>query len=126
MKKRKRNDLILIGCLLLIGIFSLLGVEWYKSETTKNGEAIVFVEGKEIGRYSLKQDDEILIEGFQGTNYLIIRDGKAWIEEAQCPDKICIHAGKISKNGETIVCLPNKVVVEIVNGTENEIDISTN
>ena len=87
---------------------------------------MVYVDGKEVGRYPLTGEDEILIDGLKGTNTLIISEGKAWIEEAQCPDKICMHAGKISKNGETIVCLPNKVVVEIVNGADNEIDISTN
>ena len=33
--------------------------------------------------------------------------------EADCPDKICVNTGKISKIGETIVCLPHRVVVEI-------------
>lgn len=126
MVKKKRNDLLLIGCLLIIGVFSLLAVEWYKTSTTKNAQVVVLVDGTEIGRYLLSQDEEILIKGTKGDNFLVIKNGKAWIEEADCPDKLCMHAGKISKNGETIVCLPNKIVVEVVNGEENEIDISTN
>ncbi len=126
MIKTKRNDLILIACILVIGIIGIVSVEWYKSSSTSNGEAVVFVDGKETGRYPLNVDTEVRIEGVNGYNYLIIRSGKAWIEEADCPDKICIYHGKIHKNGETLVCLPNKVVVEVQNGEENEVDISTN
>ena len=126
MAKKKRNDLLLIGCLLALGIFSFLSVEWYKTSTTKNAQVVVFVDGTETGRYLLAQDEEILIKGTKGDNLLVIKNGKAWVEEAECPDKLCVHTGKISRNGETIVCLPNKIVVEVVNGEENEIDISTN
>ena len=45
--------------------------------------------------------------------------------EANCPDEICVHHKPISKNGETIVCLPNKVVVVIKNGIEREVDGGT-
>ena len=126
MVKKKRNDLILIGCALLIGILGYLGVEWYKSETTHQGEAVVYVDGKEVARYALTDEGEYVITGVNGENHLVIEGGKAYIEAAECPDKICIYSGKISKNGETLVCLPNKVVVEIVNGTESDVDISTN
>ena len=126
MSKKKRNDWILIGALLVLGISAIFCVEGYKKANTKNGEAVVFVDGKEIGRYPLKEDTTVLIEGKTGTNLLVIEDGKAFIKEADCPDKICVYHGKIDKNKETIVCLPNKVVVEIQNGQDNEIDISTN
>ena len=126
MAKKKRNDLLLIGCLLALGILSFLSVEWYKTSTTKNAQVVVFVDGTETGRYLLAQDEEILIKGTKGDNLLVIKNGKAWVEEAECPDKLCVHTGKISRNGETIVCLPNKIVVEVVNGEKNEIDISTN
>jgi len=48
-----------------------------------------------------------------GKNVLVIENGEASIKSATCPDKICVSHRKISKSGETIVCLPNKVVVEI-------------
>lgn len=40
-------------------------------------------------------------------------DGQVWVTEATCPDKICIHQGKISQEGETIVCLPNRMIIQI-------------
>ena len=42
--------------------------------------------------------------------------------EADCPDQLCVHQKAISKDRETIVCLPNKVVVEVKSKTESEFD----
>ncbi|MBQ5523338.1 MAG: NusG domain II-containing protein, partial [Oscillospiraceae bacterium] len=49
-------------------------------------------------------------------------DGEAWISEANCPDKLCMGFGKISKNGEVIVCLPNRLIVVIEDGEAAEVD----
>ena len=56
------------------------------------------------------------------TNVLTIRDGRADMTEADCPDKLCVHQKAISKNHEMIVCLPNKVVVEVTGSEENGFD----
>lgn len=56
----------------------------------------------------------IEIPGKVGKCILIISDGKADMESADCPNQICVHHGAISHTGETIVCLPNRVVIEIV------------
>ena len=42
-----------------------------------------------------------------------ISDGKVWVTDANCPDKTCEHTGKISRAGQSIVCLPNGVTVSI-------------
>ena len=46
----------------------------------------------------------------------MIRDGKADVTEADCPDKLCVLQGKISRSGQTIICLPNKTMVTIKGG----------
>jgi hypothetical protein len=51
---------------------------------------------------------------------LVIKDGKAFIQNADCPDKICAEHKPISKTGETIVCLPHKLVIEITENEEND------
>lgn len=51
------------------------------------------------------------VEGF---NYLIIRDGNAWISEADCPNHDCVKKGKISQNGEMLVCIPHRLTVTII------------
>ena len=52
-----------------------------------------------------------------GHNKVIIGDGVVWMEEADCPDKLCVNQGRISKAGQTIICLPNRIMVTIIGGT---------
>ena len=84
--------------------------------TSKDGEKVsVRVDGKEIARYELSEDREVVIDGYNGgVNTLIIKDKKAYIKDADCPDKLCEHQGKIHLVGQSLVCLPHRVVVEIV------------
>jgi hypothetical protein len=51
-----------------------------------------------------------------------ISDGYARIAEADCPDKLCVKDGMISKPGQSLVCLPNKVVVEVKGVRDTETD----
>ena len=83
----------------------------------------VTVDGKIYGTYPLDKDEEISIQkDGKTTNLLVIRDGKADVTEADCPDKLCVHQKAISKTNETIVCLPNKVVVQVIGAGESELD----
>ena len=56
----------------------------------------------------------IEIPGKVGKCFLVISDGKADMESADCPNQICVHHSAISHTGETIVCLPNRVVIEVI------------
>lgn len=51
-----------------------------------------------------------------------IQDGEAEITKASCPDKVCVRHRSVSRQGESLVCLPNKMVVEIKNGEDSGID----
>lgn len=120
----KKNDLILISVVLFLAAL----VFGFRLLTTKEagGTAIVYVDTRKAAAYSLEEEGEYLIETEHGNNVLVIRDGKADVTEADCPDKLCVKQREISKNGETIVCLPHKVVVEIANTKEKELDAITN
>ena len=75
------------------------------------------------GTYALGEEQEIpIVQDGVTTNVLTIRDGRADMTEADCPDKLCVHQKAISKNHEMIVCLPNKVVVEVTGSEENGFD----
>lgn len=75
---------------------------------------VISVSGVEYERLPLDTDADVIIPGERGlNNHLVIKDGTAEITDALCPDKICVHQKSISHDGETIVCLPNKVVIEI-------------
>lgn len=118
----KKNDLILIGSVLVVALLLLLGIKLYGIWTTKDGQAVVTINGEEVKRFPLNQDTEFLFETEYGYNRLVIKDGEAMIREADCPDGICAGHNAISKQKETIVCLPHKLVVTIENGEEGEFD----
>lgn len=93
------------------------------SDTSDTGASVeVIVDGAIYGTYPLDVDKEIPTEGRETTNLLVIKDGKADVTEADCPDKLCVHQKAISKTNETIVCLPNKVVVQVIGAGESELD----
>lgn len=118
-----RNDKVLIAVLLFLSICSL-GIQKF---TQKPGEnVLVTVNGKEYGSYSLTEENQIEIaQSKDKKNVLVIKDHSAYIQEASCKDLICVHQRKIKKTGETIICLPNQVVVEIIGGKEEDVDMIT-
>lgn len=120
-RKKRRHDIIL-GLLLLIIAATLFAVDVTGvSGSSRNKTVIVSIDGKKEAEYPLKEDGVYLLKGSHlGTNKLVIKDGKAYIEEASCPDKQCMKQGKISKPGEMLVCLPNRVVIKIVDANEEE------
>ena len=67
----------------------------------------------------LDKDQEISIND---TNLLVIQEGCVFMKKAECPDHSCVKQGKISKNKESIVCLPNKVIVEVISNQDSELD----
>lgn len=114
--KLRKADLLLLAAALVFGAV-LAAVLLLRSP---GGTVQVRVAGAVTAAYPLDVDASYTITGANGgTNLLVIEDGAARIEEASCPDGVCIHTGRIRRNGQSIVCLPNQVVVEIVSDTEN-------
>ncbi len=118
-KSKIRYDIILIIGLLVITMVIAMAVRF----TQKTGKTVVVsVDGVVKYTFPLDENLEFKIEGYEGgTNYLVIKDGEAYLTEASCPDLLCVHMGKISSQGQSIICLPNRVVVEIRDDNENEI-----
>lgn len=77
-------------------------------------EVRITARGQEYGVYPLDRDTEIEITGHGHTNIVEISEGKVWMEHSDCHNQICVNTKAISRTGETIVCLPNRVVVEII------------
>ena len=113
-----KNDIILAAVLAAAAV--ALAVIFFLIPEEKQGNiAVVTIEGMEYGRYSLSKDQTVEISNEKGHNTLIIKDSKAYMEEADCPDGYCIYRGNISTVGETIVCLPHRLVVEIISGDDD-------
>ena len=105
-----RNDLLFIGGLLLVVAIAALSL-WLFSRA---GDTVtVTVDGQVFGTYSLNEDRRVEIRNGDGYNLLVIENGRARIEVASCPDGICSAHRPIEREGESIICLPNKVVVEV-------------
>lgn len=117
-KSKIRYDRILIIGLLVITMVIAMAVRF----TQKTGKTVVVsVDGVVKYTFPLDEDLEFEIEGYEGgTNYLVIKDGEAYLTEASCPDLLCVHMGKISSQGQSIICLPNRVVVEIRDDNESD------
>lgn len=120
-KRLKKNDILFI---VVVGVLLFFLVVFMQLAGGREGARVqVTVDGEVYGIYSLTQEQtvDIVIDG-ETTNTLVIAEGEADMIWAECPDKLCVHQKAISKSNETIVCLPNKVVVQVLGGEESEFD----
>ena len=123
VNRKHRNDVIFIAVLLLI--VSLIGAAFF-SLRGEGDTVTVSVDGKHYGTYPLHTDLTLSIrtgENGEEENLLVIRDGKAYVESATCPDGICADHKPISREGESIVCLPHRVVITVQTSDGEEPDI---
>ncbi len=123
MKKDKikiKKDILLITVIVMIALVVFLFIHFF---IKKDGSMVVVKINGDINyKGSLYQSKELVVDGYQkGSNRIVIQDGFVYMADADCPDKLCEHMGKISKTGENIVCMPHRVVVEIV-GDGSELD----
>jgi hypothetical protein len=119
--RKYKNDIIFIAAILAVVAIAAVALLLLRGE---GSTVTVEVDRQIIGTYSLAIDRVVDIPTDDGEmNRLVIRDGKAFMESATCPDGVCVSHRPISREGETIVCLPHKVVVTVIGGNENEPDV---
>lgn len=119
--KMKKNDWILVLVILCV---ACSGLFLYTKFGQQNAEKVVVkVNGEIKAIYLLSEDQEVKIND---TNVFVIENGKVKMTEANCPDQICVKHKPILKNKESIICLPNKVIVEIVSNEKADIDVIAN
>lgn len=120
----KKGDYIVIFIILLIAGFTFLYTN-KKNISEKNNYKYVLIEvnGKEYKRLPLEGNNKIKIKTKYGNNTVEIKDGKVKMPESDCKDKICIHMKSISIPGQSIICLPNRIVVSIEQEGEKEVDV---
>lgn len=118
----KKADLYLLGGCLLLALSSFFLYKVYYHED--GGTVVVTVDGAVCKRLPLDKNTSyaISVNEDANPNVLTIHDGFAFMTEAHCPDKLCMHQKKISKKGETIICLPRKIVISIDSTNQNDID----
>lgn len=115
---KTKKDLLLVIILLIIAAAGFAINNFIRLAPASYVE--VSVDGQVQYQLDINQDTELLINGWNGgTNHLIVKDHTIWIDEASCPDKRCIHQGKITAgefqlNGQLISCRPHRLIVRIV------------
>lgn len=123
MKKYKLDFWIIIF-LILAAVISFVFLNSFSNAEGGYVEIVVDKETKEI--FPLNENKEYIISEGGHSNTIKIWDSKVWITDASCPDKLCVKQGKIDKGGQSIICLPNKVVVKIVSDKTDDIDAVAN
>ena len=116
-----KKDILFLVCVISLALI-VWGIYAYCNQ---NGADTVFViqDGKQVGAYPLEEDKIVIVTwGEDEYNLLMISDGTAFMSDADCPDRLCMHQGAISRDGQTIVCLPHKLVVEVVGGEKETYD----
>lgn len=123
----KKKDLLLIGILLLL---SLLPTAYFFADGTlsRTGRtyAVIQVDGKEYKTVPLdthRGTTLITVKTSAGYNTIAVQDESIGVVEADCADHICIDEGFISRPGQTVVCLPHKVLIEVRSDDGDEPDI---
>ena len=110
------RDVILVVAVLSVAVVVLI----VTGSHGKEGSYVsVMVQNTEIARYSLGADGIYAINS--GTNTIEIKDGRVRMLEAECPNHLCVHQGWVRFEGQSIVCLPNKVTVSVC-GTGEGLD----
>lgn len=118
MLKKRKKDLIFIFSILIFAVFLLLIQRVYGNAQDEADIVKITVDQKLYGTYDLNKNQTITIQNDLGINTIQIQNKDVWMEEADCPDGYCKEQGHISKNKQTIVCLPHKLVVEISDDSE--------
>jgi hypothetical protein len=122
MKRRRLGDAVLIVGFLLLAAVGAVYLFCFRG----GGDTVtVTVDGQLYAAYPLSQDREVIIRTDGGEqNVLVIRNGKASVRSATCPDGICASHRPIFRDGESIVCLPHRVVITVtVQGDADAPDI---
>lgn len=102
----KKADIILSATILVLAFASIFFFAAFK----KQGRTVrISVDNRIYGEYDLDTDQTVRL----AHNTVQIKNGKVMVSHADCTDQICVNKGQIAAVGESIVCLPNTVVVEV-------------
>lgn len=115
----KKRDWIFLAVVI---VAAAAGILWFSFGYSTPGNMVeVTVDGELVGTYPLAEAREIFLPAKGNeTNRLVIGNGQASMEWADCPDQICVEHAAISHIGEEIVCLPNRVVVRLTGAQDSQ------
>lgn len=110
-----KKDLLFIAAILLAASLAFFFFRPQPSESLSRAE--ISVDGETVMELDLSEDQVLTVDGAGGGyNRIQVRDGAVSVLEASCPDKVCVHTGTVRYPGETIVCLPNRMIITVIQG----------
>lgn len=124
MSKKLKADVAVIAAIGIVAtlFFAIPHLNGDLSETV-----IVNQDGRIYGEYPLYNDAVIPVYYESGGyNLILVSEGEVSVTDADCPDKLCVKQRAVSKNGESIICLPHRLVVQISSREESDLDAVTN
>ena len=116
MRIIKKMDIVIIAVLILLSFTPHLIFFKTSQKSSKNNYAIIQVDGKihkKIGLSNVKKSEKVNLNLPNGKNTLLIKNNSIQMKSANCNDALCVKQGNISKVGQTIICLPHKLIIEI-------------
>ena len=134
----RKADIILFIALVVLGLAASFALSMSHSAAGANAKVIIESGGGLYATYPLFEDRTLVVPApkqskvdapaadpgdaaasqYDYYNVVEIKDGKVSVTEASCKNQVCVRHGAISRSGESIVCLPNRLVVRIENGSE--------
>ena len=117
MKIRLLDYVALSLSLLVVGGFSVFAY----AGRDRGGDVVIEASGTQW-IYPLDVNRRELVKGPLGDTVVVIQGGKASVEDSPCPDKLCVHMPAISRPGQWIACLPNRVFVRVRGNDARKID----
>ena len=105
-----KSDFKLVTILLFV---SIIGVICFRLFSKKGENAYVYHDGNLVLTIDLNIDNDYVVDGDLGDVLIVVRDGKIKVEDETSPLHLCSLQGFVSDSNESIVCLPNKVVINI-------------
>lgn len=120
MQNKKKNIILFGGVLLLIGVaFFVRGVLYSGQEA----HIEIVCENEVCYTFDMDETKTIRVEHPDGSyNVVCIEHGTVRVEDADCDNHDCIKQGRISKVGQSVICLPHQMVIRIVGVQDGEYD----
>ena len=115
-----KHDLILLTMFILIAAILVFIIN--RTDEIKGDYVLITFNNSEYARIPLDKDTVLSIDSDKGKNTVVVSDKEVYVESADCPDQICVDHAHIMYEGETIVCLPHRLIIKIVSEEGSETD----
>ncbi len=106
----KKNDIILLFCILIFS--AILFCVLFFALNGHGAVAVIRIDGEEYARLPLNEDTELSVVTEHGTNLVVIKEGQAFISDADCKDRVCVRTG-VASEMRSVVCAPHRLTLTI-------------